>query len=515
MMVFKKRKAENLMKSKSVLIGTTICIIFAVTGIAACDTISDLFPTSIKSMGAAEVVEAYYSAIYENRFDDALEYVDEISLYLFSEAVIPIEDYRRRITDMHFDDDISLRNILVESIDYTDRFEELRQKTRLDDNIEYEGFRVRVRLDKNGENTTIDEPDTYVVKRNDGYRILLGNILEPSESISRVTYAIDNDQLRIATTYLCLVNGFVVVIDYENESNVDFQLGWVDPGKVLLETDISIYSVPFPFGTRILAYTTDRIVIWVDDAFGDIQRISITNVIELSPRGLPVYAGDSGDTFLLWDSDDDSSVDEESNPVIEMPDLKGQYLGDAIEQLQELCADLNIITEEIVDDEDVGIVIETVPPSGTVLVSGDTIIIRCSSGQDLTDNPVSDDTESDDSTTGSNLGSFSNKTFEIIVTGLSQSGSLVSIDFEIHNKSSRDIQLFGFPSIVVDGRATQAHFFDNVQAEHARTLPPDSYGEYTLNFATDIKDSQSVRLQGVMFSMGNFGDLSFNVDVAV
>jgi len=118
-----------------------------------------------------------------------------------------------------------------------------------------------------------------------------------------------------------------------------------------------------------------------------------------------------------------------------------------------------------------------------------------------------------DSVISGELGSFSNNTFEIIVSGISQSGNLVAVSFEIRNKSSRDIQLFGFPSIVIDGQATQAHFFDNVQADHARVIPPDSYCEYTLNFAADIRDMQSIRLQGNMFSLGNFGDLSFNVNI--
>lgn|GEM_PF-5705171 len=286
----------------------TVLILMTTT---ACNAINELLPTSIKnisSMSAAEVVEAYFTALYENRFDDALRYVDEQSLALRAEAFESVDDWRKRVVDMHFENDITLENILVESIGDIDG---------------YEGFRVRIRLAVNGEQETFNEPNQYVIKSNDGYKVLAGNIIDVSDMSCTVSWNVNNEKLTIDTSFFYTVNGFAVASDFVNESSVNFQFGWVNTGSIIIETDVSTYSESFPHFTRVPAHGTNKVLVQFEGASGNVKRISITNLIELSGRGLPARTGDPGETVVLWDlefpsinseSEHESKEDKEPEP---------------------------------------------------------------------------------------------------------------------------------------------------------------------------------------------------------
>ena len=105
------------------------------------------------------------------------------------------------------------------------------------------------------------------------------------------------------------------------------------------------------------------------------------------------------------------------------------------------------------------------------------------------------------------------KGYEITVTKAEQYASSVDVAFRIQNNSSSDIQLFNYPSIVVDGKAIQASHFDNTQSNHARAIPPNTHEEFTLRFQADLTNAQQVTLQGDMFSMGRDIDTSFSVAI--
>ena len=281
------------MKNKILrLVGVIIFTFIIIASISACDTLSDTLPDSLPGsanpLSAAEVVEAYYTAQYENRFDDLLQYIDEQSLNIYSQAVESFESWRKRNSDLHFDNDITLEGILVESIGSIG---------------EYEGFRVRVRLNFNGENRTFDEQDTYVIGDNDGYKVIVGNIIGVGEQVSSISRSINDNQIKLTTSYLYRVNGFAVVIEYTNESNVEFRFGWVNPSSVILETDVSTYSENIPLFTSIPPHGSDRVTALFNDAGGEVKQISVTNIVELDARGLPARTG-GGDTIVLWDITD-------------------------------------------------------------------------------------------------------------------------------------------------------------------------------------------------------------------
>lgn len=103
--------------------------------------------------------------------------------------------------------------------------------------------------------------------------------------------------------------------------------------------------------------------------------------------------------------------------------------------------------------------------------------------------------------------------YDISIIDVEQSGDGVSVTFRIQNNYDMDISLFGYPSVVVDGAAAQANFFDNVHADYMRRILPGTYEDITLFFQISISNATDVSLQGSMHSLGFGIDKSFKVAI--
>jgi len=111
------------------------------------------------TMSAADVVEAFFSGIYQNMIDDALCFLDENSV-MFS--LTSLDVLGRAFSDIISNADFVYLDTEVQS----------------SDNINgYEGFSVIVNILQDGTKHTIDEGIIYTIRRDDGYKVLYGGFL--------------------------------------------------------------------------------------------------------------------------------------------------------------------------------------------------------------------------------------------------------------------------------------------------------------------------------------------------
>lgn len=88
--------------------------------------------------------------------------------------------------------------------------------------------------------------------------------------------------------------GFLV----NNKSEYDFSLGWVEPAKVIVDTDKGQYVQSLPPLSKITRGMNDNISVEIQGLEGMLEKVTITSVGVLN-NGLPT-PGDSGEEIVVF-----------------------------------------------------------------------------------------------------------------------------------------------------------------------------------------------------------------------
>jgi len=237
--------------------------------------------TNPTSLNAKETLELYFTSIYNNEIDIALSLICDDSLYVYGYTKDFFHDH---YTAFNFNNNYEFIDILLQNV-YS-----------LDD---YEGYKTTVKVLENGVENTIDEGIHYVGQRNGVYKIIKFGAISRTEMPAQNT---PDALLYMYITYIIqLIDGYAIVVETVNNTDFDFQIGWVTPGDAILSTDIGTYYNTFNVGSKIEANRryTDTFVF--NNARGQILNLSITNVTRLSATGL-ASPGDAGETFIVYQS---------------------------------------------------------------------------------------------------------------------------------------------------------------------------------------------------------------------
>lgn len=90
----------------------------------------------------------------------------------------------------------------------------------------------------------------------------------------------------------------MINIKVNNKSEYDFSLGWVEPAKVIVDTDKGQYVQSLPPLSKITRGMNDNISVEIQGLEGMLEKVTITPVHVLN-NGLPT-PGDSGEEIVVF-----------------------------------------------------------------------------------------------------------------------------------------------------------------------------------------------------------------------
>lgn len=94
------------------------------------------------------------------------------------------------------------------------------------------------------------------------------------------------------------IDGAMINIKVNNKSEYDFSLGWVEPAKVIVDTDKGQYVQSLPPLSKITRGMNDNISVEIQGLEGELEKVTITPVHVLN-NGLPT-PGDSGEEIVVF-----------------------------------------------------------------------------------------------------------------------------------------------------------------------------------------------------------------------